>query len=269
MADRADASKRGGGPCFLATGRFRDQETPSLHHGADPVALGRTRPHLAAELRTPFCREHRHRRRAEGDRGRRPLGRAGQASGSCPRHARLDPLRNIDMATLDADAERVLDLIRQSGRPPYETLAPAEARELYRKGRTVLQPDPPDVAEVSDLSAPGPAGPIRLRRYRGAGTSPDRPLAGLIYFHGGGWVFGDLDTHDVVCRKIANAAKLIVIAVDYRLAPEAKFPAAVEGSAAAPAWVAESARALGVDRERLAVGGDSAGGNLAAVVALA
>jgi acetyl esterase len=173
------------------------------------------------------------------------------------------------MATLDADAERVLDLIRQSGRPPYETLAPAEARELYRKGRTVLQPDPPDVAEVSDLSAAGAAGPIRLRRYRGAGTNPDRPVPGLIYFHGGGWVFGDLDTHDVVCRKIANAAGLIVIAVDYRLAPEAKFPAAVEDSIAATDWIAENARALGVDRERLALGGDSAGGNLAAVAALA
>jgi len=173
------------------------------------------------------------------------------------------------VAILDPDAEQVLELVRQSGRPPYETLAPTEARELYRKGRAVLQPDPPEVAEVADLTAPGPAGPIRLRRYRGLAAAADRPLPGLVYFHGGGWVFGDLDTHDVVCRKLANAAQMVVIAVDYRLAPEAKFPAAIEDSIAATLWVAENARVLGIDRDRLAVGGDSAGGNLAAVVALA
>jgi len=179
-------------------------------------------------------------------------------------------MNDATRATLDPDAERVLELIRQSGRPPYDTLAPAEARELYRKGRTVLQPDPPDVAEAIDLTAPGPGGPIKLRRYRGAGTAGSRTmLPALIYFHGGGWVFGDLDTHDVVCRMLANAAQISVISVDYRLAPEHKFPAAAEDSIAATQWIAENARALGVERDRLAVGGDSAGGNLAAVVALA
>lgn len=175
----------------------------------------------------------------------------------------------LDLSTLDPDAGRVLDLIRQSGRPPYETLQPLEARDLYRKGRAVLQPDPPDVAEVIDLTAPGPAGPLKLRLYRGAATAGDHLLPGLIFFHGGGWVIGDLDTHDVVCRKLANAAQIAVISVDYRLAPEHKFPAAAEDSIAATQWVAEQARALGVERSRLAVGGDSAGGNLAAVVALA
>ena len=173
------------------------------------------------------------------------------------------------MATLDPDAERVLDLIRQSGRPPYETLTPGEARELYRKGRAVLQPEPPAVAEVIELAAPGPAGPLRLRLYRSAGTAGERQLPALIYFHGGGWVIGDLDTHDGICRTLANAARLMVVAVDYRLAPEQQFPAAVEDGIAATEWVAQAARALGVDRDRLAVGGDSAGGNLAAVVALA
>jgi len=148
-------------------------------------------------------------------------------------------------------------------------LQPQEARELYRKGRAVLQPDPPDVAEVIDLTAPGPAGPLKLRLYRGAGTAESRALPGLVYFHGGGWVIGDLDTHDVVCRKLANAAQIIVISVDYRLAPEHKFPAAAEDSIAATRWVAGEARALCVDPDRIAVGGDSAGGNLAAVVALA
>jgi acetyl esterase len=170
---------------------------------------------------------------------------------------------------LDRDAERVLETVRLSGRPPYETLSAPEARELYLAAREVLAPDPPPVAEIRELSAPGPAGAaIPLRLYRGAGTTPGDTLPALVYFHGGGWVIGDLDTHDSLCRHLANAAQCIVVAVDYRLAPEHKFPAAVEDCFDATSWVAQKAAALGIDRERLSVGGDSAGGNLAAVVSL-
>ena len=172
------------------------------------------------------------------------------------------------MVLLHPDAQRVLDLIRESGRPPYETMAPAVARQFYRNARTVLQPEPPEVATVRDLLAPGPQGPIPLRLYRGLGTAPGAALPALVFFHGGGWVFGDLDTHDGVCRRLANGARAAVISVDYRLAPEHKFPAAVEDAIAATRWIAEQAATLGIDPARLAVGGDSAGGNLAAVVAL-
>jgi len=175
----------------------------------------------------------------------------------------------MDHTLLDPDCQRVLDLIREAGRPPYETLTPTEAREFYRAGRRILQPDPPEVAEVRNLKAPGPTGETALRLYRGLGTNRGAALPALVYFHGGGWVIGDLDTHDGVCRLIANTAGCAVISVDYRLAPEHKFPAAVDDAVSATEWVAANAGRLGIDGSRLAVGGDSAGGNLAAVVALA
>src|SRR5690348_14193610 len=107
---------------------------------------------------------------------------------------------------LDSDAARVLEMVRLSGRPPYETLTPPEARALFRAAREVLAPDPQPVAEARDLSAPGAAGPaIPLRLYRGAASRPGGRLPALVYFHGGGWVIGDLDTHDSLCRHLANA----------------------------------------------------------------
>jgi acetyl esterase len=169
---------------------------------------------------------------------------------------------------LDPDAVRVCELIVAANRPPLETLTPPQAREAYLASRRVFQPESEEVAEVADLEAPGPAGPIPLRLYRGLGTGKELPLPALVYFHGGGWVIGDLESHDQVCRAIANAAGCIVISVDYRLAPEHKFPAAVEDAIAATRWIAGNAAHLGIDAGRLAVGGDSAGGNLAAVVAL-
>ncbi len=170
--------------------------------------------------------------------------------------------------TINPDAAKVVELIIASGRPPYPTIGHVAAREIFVASRAILQPDPSPVAEVHDLAATGPVGQIPLRLYRGIGTDTKSPQPTLIYYHGGGWVLGNLDSHDGVCRDIANAAQCTVISVDYRLAPEAKFPAAAYDSVAAAQWIHDNAAELGVDRARLAVGGDSAGGNLSAVVAL-
>ena len=170
---------------------------------------------------------------------------------------------------LHPQAQALLRLIAEKGIPPTHTLTPAQAREYYLVRRAVTQPPPPDVAEVRALQADGPAGPIPLRLYRPAGSSAAQVLPVLVYFHGGGWVIGDLDTHDTLCRELANGSGCAVVAVDYRMGPEHRFPAAVDDVLAATRWVHGNAAALGIDPARLAVGGDSAGGNLAAVVALA
>lgn len=169
---------------------------------------------------------------------------------------------------LDPDAQRVLDMIKAAGRPAFNTLSPEEARGFFAAGRTVLQPEPPEVAEVRALEAPGPNGPVPLRLYRAQGSAAGAVLPVMIYYHGGGWVLGDLDSHDQACRAIANAASCCVVAVDYRLAPEVKFPGAISDSAAATRWILGNAGSLAIDPARAAVGGDSAGGNIAAVMAL-
>jgi len=171
------------------------------------------------------------------------------------------------MTSLHPSARRVLDLIRDSGRPPFEAMTPAEARVAYAAARQVLQPEPPAVAEWRDLSCPGPGGAVRLRLYRGLGAGAG-PQPCLLFLHGGGWVVGDLDSHDQLCRELANRLAAVVVAVDYRLAPEHPFPAAAEDAAAALRFVAGQAGALGIDAARIAVGGDSAGGNLAAALCL-
>jgi len=169
---------------------------------------------------------------------------------------------------LDPDAQLVLDMIRVAGRPPFEQLSPDEARQAYVNSRRILQPTPQDVAECRDTIVPGPLGDVRVRLYRPAGTAESDILPAMVYYHGGGWLLGDLDSHDVVCRRFANAANCRVVSVDYRMAPEYKFPAAVDDCVAATRWAMENAATLGIDPARIAVGGDSAGGNLAAVMAL-
>ena len=172
--------------------------------------------------------------------------------------------------TLDPDAAAVFKAFQEAGRPPYETVSPAEARDLYLKGRVVTNPEPPELKLVAPLTIPSPAGPINARIYTPKTLRKANGLAPcLVFFHGGGWVIGDLDSHDVVCRKLTDEGQLMVISVDYRLAPEHKFPAAVDDAIAATNWIADNAKQLGIDAERLTVGGDSAGGNLAAVVAIA
>ena len=145
---------------------------------------------------------------------------------------------------LHPQARALLRLIEEKGVPAVHTLTAAQARAYYLERRTFTQPNPPEVGSVRALEAPGPAGAIPLRSYRPAGASPDATLPVLVYFHGGGWVIGDLDTHDVLCRQLANQAACAVVAVDYRLAPEHRFPAAADDALAATRWVhANAARA--------------------------
>ena len=170
---------------------------------------------------------------------------------------------------LHPQARALLDFIEARGIPPTHTLSPAEARAFYRDRRATTQPEAPRVAQVRELKAEGPHGTIPVRLYRPLGSLADAALPVLVYFHGGGWVIGDLDTHDVLCRSLANSAGCAVASIDYRMGPEHRFPAAVDDVLAATRWVRREAASLGLDAGRLAVGGDSAGGNLAAVAAIA
>jgi acetyl esterase len=166
---------------------------------------------------------------------------------------------------LDPNVRLLLEAINAQGGPPLESLSPVEARKLAVDSMEPVRGTPESVRSVEDLRIPGPAGEIPIRVYTPESAAA---RAGLVYFHGGGWVIGNLETHDVPCRAIARRAGAVVVAVDYRLAPEHKFPAAVVDAYAATVWVAKNAARLGIDLARLCVGGDSAGGNLAAVVSI-
>ena len=165
---------------------------------------------------------------------------------------------------LDPQAEALLQQMAQMNLPPLHTLTPTQARERMR-GLAALCAAPEAVANVENLRIPGPGGSIPVRIYTPRG---DGPFPILVFFHGGGWVICDLDTHDNLCRSLTNRACCVVVSVDYRLAPEHKFPAAVEDAYAATQWVANNAHRINGDPARIAVGGDSAGGNLATVVAI-
>jgi acetyl esterase/lipase len=163
------------------------------------------------------------------------------------------------------EVQSVLDAVAALGGPPPEEQTPEALRRAYVQLNGLATRA--EMASVTDRMFPGPAGGVPVRVYTPSTAPGPRPA--LVHFHGGGWVIGDLETHDATVRALAAASGVTVVAVDYRLAPEHPFPAAVEDSLAAVRWVAspEGASALGVDPARLAVGGDSAGGNLAAVVA--
>ena len=167
---------------------------------------------------------------------------------------------------LDPQAAALIALMAQRQIPPTHTLTPADARRMYLERRFFSQPEPPAVAEERALKS---AGGVPLRLYRPAGSDAAAQLPVLVYFHGGGWTMGDLDTHDVLCRQLCNGAGVAVVSVDYRMGPEHRFPAAVDDCVEATRWVRSQSAALGIDPQCVAVGGDSAGGNLAAVVSLA
>ena len=159
---------------------------------------------------------------------------------------------------LHAQTAAVLDFMKQLGAPPMHELSPVQARESYRAMRV---PSTIELHEIRDIEAGG----VKCRLYRSSAAT-SAPL--LIYYHGGGWVIGDLDTHDDICRKLARNAHCSVIAVDYRLAPEHPAPAALDDCIVATQWIFANAKSLGIDATRIAIGGDSAGGNLAALVAM-
>jgi acetyl esterase len=163
--------------------------------------------------------------------------------------------------SLHPQVSALLERVARSPLPPYHTVPAHVARRIYRDTRAALAPKAPDLHEVRLLVLDGR---VAVRAYRPS----SEVLPALVYFHGGGWVIGDLDTHDVLCRQLAAGARCAVFSVDYRLAPEHPFPAAVEDCIAATQFISKNAEALRIDANRVAVGGDSAGGNLATVVAL-
>src|SRR6478736_6777077 len=169
---------------------------------------------------------------------------------------------------LDAEARMLLDLMEkavQDGRPKLNTLPYAVGRQAVDKMSEDSEADPPPVGEVADGAFAGPGGQIRFRRYRPLGVAAGT-LATLIYYHGGGFVIGTIETHDSTCRRLANKSRCQVISIDYRLSPEHPFPAPIHDGIAAFRNIRDHAAAMGADPKRLAVGGDSAGGAVAAVV---
>ncbi|MDJ0948929.1 MAG: alpha/beta hydrolase [Alphaproteobacteria bacterium] len=165
---------------------------------------------------------------------------------------------------LHPQARKILDLIAESDARDLETMSPVAARFMFDMKAPNLNLPTVEVRAVEALEIPGPAGALRARLYRPQGAS-SAPLPVLVFFHGGGYVIGSLKSHDPQCRYLCREADCLVLSVDYRLAPDHKFPAAVEDAFAAVRWAAETAPALGGDPARLALCGDSAGGNLTAV----
>lgn len=173
-------------------------------------------------------------------------------------------MRKAAAVALDPQVQTLIEQLRSLGQPPLRELGVEGARgALLMLGQLGARPE---TVVVEELAVPGPAGDRPARSYRPAAAG-DRRLPGLLYLHGGGFVIGGLDSHDLPCAWLAERAGCAVVSLDYRLAPEHRFPAAIEDAAAALGWLADHGATVGIDTARLAVGGDSAGGNLAAVVA--
>jgi acetyl esterase len=170
------------------------------------------------------------------------------------------------MAQLHPQIREVLRVMAEAKLRPIEEMTPAEAREQMEATARARKAEPLAVGRVEERTVPGPAGDIRLRLYWPVATAP---VPAIAYYHGGGHVIGSLDTHDFVARNLCGGVGALVASVDYRMGPEHKFPAAVEDCFAALEWLHGHAESLGADPDRIGVHGDSAGGNLAAVVALA
>jgi len=195
---------------------------------------------------------------------------ARRACGLPPRVSRavFGPAPRLDGQELAPDVHALLQLAKLSGETSLaEGRTVEQARRENREEAPVVCGPRRPMARVESLTMPGPRGEIRARLYVALGApQPPQPL--LVYLHGGGWVIGDLDTHDGVCRFLAEHGGCRVLSVDYRLAPEHPFPEPVEDAVAAFSWAAENAAELGADPARVAIGGDSAGGNLATAVCI-
>jgi acetyl esterase len=165
---------------------------------------------------------------------------------------------------LDRETEALLYWASVSTATPLWTLPPQAAREDYARTLAKTEIVPPAIGEVSELAAPGPAGAMRLRRYAPA-EAGERAEAAILFMHGGGCVIGDIETHDIFCRTLCHDTGATVFALDYRLAPEHPFPAAVEDTVAALVWLSGESTSLGIDARRIAVAGDSAGAGLATI----
>lgn len=161
-----------------------------------------------------------------------------------------------------------MDRIKASNAPPLEKLAPTDARVAYLEKTNKARPKPSESVHRADFELPTPAGPILIRQYSYSASLPPDPRPALIYFHGGGFVVGNIDTHDVLCQQLAAWSGVTVFSVEYRLAPEHPFPAGLEDCFSATDWIFKNAGSLSIDPQRIAIGGDSAGANLATVVCL-
>jgi acetyl esterase len=165
---------------------------------------------------------------------------------------------------LDRETEALLHWVSSATAPPLWSLSPAVARAEYRRMLFKTEIAPPEIGAASDLAVPSDAGPLQVRKYVPAQAEAAAEAA-VLFIHGGGCVLGDINTHDVLCRTLCHDTRATVISLDYRLSPEHPFPAAVEDTVSALTWLSHEAFALGLDPERIAIAGDSAGGGLAAV----